>query len=792
MLLSERPSTQEWQVGRLFVGDHGAVLRNVLKRVGVEAEQFVHSSVIREMTKDPNLTVNQLERLLPPLLADIRAGRPKVIVPMGDIPLAATLNRTGCQKARGRVYWKKEWNCWVVPTVSINDILGEWGAARTLEHDIRRAVQVARCGYVPKPFDYEVVTTLPRLEWLVRRLAETTVDYCMFDTETTGLSFVKDRILCISFSNREGLAFTVPLTGWMGRTYWTDEQMPKVIDLLRQFLEGPTPKGAQNSTFDVLMIRSNWKIDVANVVVDPMYMHHAYDENLPHGMKFLSQEYEGNGDYKKEIDQYLPERGKKKDFTLIPDEALHKYCSQDSDEEYRVAHAVTADAERDGVRHIHDRITLPLVKVLAEASWKGILVDTEWMRYLHTINTKRLAVLEKECWDSVGEVFDISSNKQKSHILYDKLKLPVMKLNESGKPSVDEGALQLLGKAHPVIPKLLEIAGVLHDLTNYLMGYKKSKGMLEYLDGENRIHPAWFPWEVTGRVAANDPQVQNIKRTDKKNPEVTNFRKLLHVPEGWCWISSDYCQHEMNVIAYVAPDLNLQKACRTSDVHRAIASMAHNIAPEDVDSEMRDAIKTVGFGTNYGRTAFSIAAQYGKPVKWAEELQQRYFAIFPGIKTHFGNVEQALLRDGEIITPFGRKRHLYGIHTIMLRRRQAERIGCLDDIKHYRKMQSGMIRQAVNMTVQSPAADIWALASIRIADRLRADGLHAYLSIGHHDAWNGPCPMDEMDRTVRIVGEELCRPIPEIPGLLPKVEFKVGKYWGDKSIWIGEFGGSAA
>jgi len=791
MLLGDVPMPQEAQWGVPFTGDAGPILARLLWRIGMRRDQFILTYAIKESVSLKDLSEERLSPHVSSLVDDILEYKPLVVVAMGDIPnrmLGATAvdsNLDGRGKA-SRIVWDDH-QFSVLTTLSIRAPMAEWKDEKILEEDLRRAVLLRRKGYQEHNPRYVVVDSLAALKKVFEFLtqAATRSGYVLIDFEGTGLDVRKDVLKSVSFTVEPGMSYVVPIRGWMGTQPW-GENHDKMMVMLKDFLQSDVPKAGQNIiAFDALMVRQE-DMRIKNIKYDLMLIHHVCDENHRHGLGPIVNIYLGDGQYKDDIKKQIPPRGT---FDQIPSETLWAYNATDTEIPFRLTRTMIKEAKRDDTWKVYERISLPLARIMAEAKWNGINIDRQAISEMQVWCKHKVEELTAQCYELAKTTWNIASSDQTAKVLYDNLKLPCRKMTSGGKsgkgrPSVDKEALQSIADLHPVVPLLQEVRKLHHDVTNYLEGSGKKKGLLSHVADDGRVHPDWLVHGTkTGRISGGPHTIKRPQYDADGELVGFNFRRLFIPPPGWVWISADYCQHELRVLAYVAPDHNLIEACKAGDPHRKMASSIYEVSEDRITTEQREDTKRVVFGTNYGRGVYSIARQYDKDVSWAEALQAAYFAKYSGIKIHFKNVENIVNAAGEIVTPFGRKRHLYGIHILRQRLEQCE-YGS-DGYKRYFGMIGGMYRQAINFTVSVPASDILHLATIRIDSRFTDVGLRGRFVLSHHDAWNGVVPEDELDKSLSIVLEEMCRLVPEVPGLEPKVEYKLGRYWQDNSLGSG-------
>jgi DNA polymerase-1 len=802
MLVGEAPGWEEDRTGRNFAGDAGVLLNRVLGWVSIRREDVPVANILRcrpPSNRDP--TDEEIDACRPHLVDDIRRLNPKVVVLMGNFAAHSVLRvgRSGITKVRGSVRTSDEFpGVYFIPTLHPASALRRWQDELPLRRDLSLALRICREGYHQIETKYSVCRTPEEVEWVLRRLSDSTIDFCEVDSETTGFDCLSDKVVCVSFSNREGTGWAVPIVGYQGREVWSPDDKVRVVGALKRFLEGDTPKAMQNGQqFDRLMFRGSFGIEMEGLVVDSMLLHHLVDENLPHGLDFLSGWYtDVSGEYKD-----VPEMRKKGGASNVPDDKLWEYSSKDADVGYRVSRAVLRDAVTEDVLKVHNRITLPYARVMADAEWYGIRINMDTLNEYHELYMARYSDQVKKVYEAAGCEFDIRSPQQRVDVLFNKLKLPIVRRNPpcvsnpKGNPTTDAAALTELKKVHPVAGELIKATQIAHDIGTYLRGMNGNEGILKHVRSDGRVHPRWkLHGAVTGRLSSEDPAIQNIKR-DTDDPEQATFRRIFAATEEWVFLSFDYQQAELYVEAKVAPDDTLLdmllhppevqlpdgKVVKI-DVHMRVAGQKYGIPPELVTKEQRYFAKFVVFGLNYGETAYGLAEDLGCSEGEAQKYIDSYFSLFKGVAAHFAKTRAIVDSGGIIVSPFGRKRRLYAAP--MLKKALEERRHSKEVLGDFRRALNEMYRMAVNVTIQSPANDALGLGAIRIAERLRKYKLKGRLLISHHDAWHGECPEDELVDTAEIVKEELEKPIPELGGQVIPTEATIGRCWGDDSIKV--------
>jgi DNA polymerase I len=303
---------------------------------------------------------------------------------------------------------------------------------------------------------------------------------------------------------------------------------------------------------------------------------------------------------------------------------------------------------------------------------------------------ERMVALEREAHELAGQAFNMGSPKQIGEILFTKLGLPVKKKTATGVPSTDEDVLTELAADYPLPAKLLE-----HRSLSKLKGTYTDKLPLMINPATGRVHTNYAQAvAVTGRLASNDPNLQNIPI---RTAEGRRVREAFIAPPGHVILSADYSQIELRIMAHLSDDPNLLKAfAEGMDVHRATAGEIFGAEPAAVTSEQRRYAKVINFGLIYGMSAFGLAGNLGIERSAAAAYIERYFTRYPGVKRYMDETRASAKDKGYVETVFGRRLWLPEINSPNGPRR------------------AGSERAAINAPMQGTAADLIKLAMIAV------------------------------------------------------------------------------
>jgi DNA polymerase-1 len=376
------------------------------------------------------------------------------------------------------------------------------------------------------------------------------------------------------------------------------------------------------------------------------------------------------------------------------------------------------DAPR--LRDIYERIEMPTSRVLGRIERHGVLVDVDRLGRLSRELAERMVALEQQAHELAGQPFNIGSPKQIGEVLFGKLGLPVKKRTASGAPSTDEEVLQELAADYPLPARILEHRGLAKLKGTYT---DKLPQMVNPATG--RVHTNYAQAvAVTGRLASNEPNLQNIPI---RTPEGRRVREAFIAPPGHRIVSADYSQIELRIMAHLSGDEGMRRAFALGlDIHRATAAEVFGLDPGEVTSEQRRYAKTINFGLIYGMGAYGLSQSLGIEQKAARDYIDRYFSRFAGVRRYMEETKARAAEQGFVETVFGRRLYLPEIRGGSGPRR------------------SGAERQAINAPMQGTAADLIKLAMISVQDTLDREHRATRMVMQVHDELVFEVPLEEV------------------------------------------------
>jgi len=394
---------------------------------------------------------------------------------------------------------------------------------------------------------------------------------------------------------------------------------------------------------------------------------------------------------------------------------------------HRVLHPrVAADPE---LAHLYEAIEMPTREVLFRMERTGVLIDSRLLAEQSRQFAERLLGLEQQAYQLAGGPFNLGSPKQLGEILFERMKLPVVKKTATRQASTDEDVLETLAADYPLPKLILEHRGIAKLKSTYT---DKLPQMVNPHSG--RVHTTFAQaTAVTGRLASAEPNLQNIP---VRTAEGRRIREAFIAPPGHALLSADYSQVELRIMAHLSQDASLLSAFAAGeDIHRATAAEVFSVPMSEVTSEQRRYIKAVNFGLIYGMSAFGLAAQLNIERGAAQAFIDRYFTRYPGVAQYMQRTRELARKEGYVKTVFGRRLWLPDINAGGGPRRQAAE------------------RAAINAPMQGTAADLIKLAMVAVQSWLDREKLGAKLILQVHDELVFEAPESEVAR----LGTELPR-----------------------------------
>ncbi len=548
--------------------------------------------------------------------------------------------------------------------------------------------------------------------------------FCSFDTETTGLDPLKSELVGMSFSFAKHEAYYVPIS-----SEYTIAK--KTVEKFKCFFENENIlKIGQNIKYDILVLKK-YDVHVKGKLFDTMIAHYLLNPELRHNMDYLAETYLGYQTI--HIEDLIGPKGKNQlNMRHINPEKICNYACEDADITLQLYTILEKKIEEQELNRLLYDIELPLIYVLADMEYTGVKLDKSALAEYSKKLTNELISIESEIYKEAKIKFNINSAKQVGEVLFDKLQIVEKpKKTKTGQYVTSEETLQNLKNAHPIVGKILDYRGLKKLLSTYVDALPQ---LVDPKDG--KLHTSYNQTVTsTGRLSSSNPNLQNIPIREDQGKEI---RKAFIANDGCKFLSSDYSQVELRIMAHLSNDSNMIDAFNSGeDIHAATASKIFKVPIELVTNDMRRKAKTANFGIIYGISVFGLAERLNIPRSEAKQLIDGYFETYPQVKEYMDKSIEMAREKGYVETLFGRKRYLPDINS-----RNAT-------VRGYAE------RNAINAPIQGSAADIIKVAMNNIFDHLNKAGLQSKMILQVHDELNFNVNENEIEKVKEIVSEEM-------------------------------------
>jgi len=599
--------------------------------------------------------------------------------------------------------------------------------------------------------EYELITEEKQLDSWVKRITEKGI--VAFDTETTGLDPLQNKLVGISLSVEEGKACYIPISHFGAGENSTEENssggfdlfsvaddknkdIPKQISkeivlakLMPIFTSKSIMKIGHNIKFDILVMQNAYGKDidispiddtmVLSYVLDGTEHSHAMDELATHFLDYQTIKFEdvcGKG--KSQIT-----------FDKVELENALDYAAEDADITLRLYNLFKPRLLKENKASIYEYYDRPLISVLAKMEKNGIIVDKEKLAKLSVEFKEKLKGFEKEVFELAGEEFNIASPKQIGEILFDKLELKGKK-TKTGAWQTSAAVLEKLAEeGSEICSKILEWRSFAKLISTY------TDALIEQINqNTKRVHTNYTQTVVnTGRLSSNNPNLQNIPIRSEMGKKI---RECFIAKENHKLIAIDYSQAELRLMAHCANVKLLKQAfANGEDIHSSTAAQIFGVELKDVDSLMRRKAKAINFGIIYGISQYGLAKQIDVTPFEAKEYIDAYFEKFPEIKTYMEETKEFATKHGYVETPFGRKCIISGIND------------------KNKMIVSIAQRAAINAPIQGGSADMLKLVMVKLNKILEKYKTKMLLQV--HDELIFEVPNDEVDEVSKMIKNEM-------------------------------------
>ena len=557
------------------------------------------------------------------------------------------------------------------------------------------------------------------LEKMVKALMSATI-LCV-DTETTALDARTAQLVGISLCFDLDRSWYIPVghRDADGRLCSGQLELATVVEVLRPFLESPTlPKLGHNLKYDYTVLLQSGGLTLKGPLYDSLIAAYLIEEAgrsfklddlmLERGIRMTSFGQVTGGDKRPDC------------FAYVDIQAACDYSCEDVYAALLLWRQYEPRLQEMGLGRLFYEIEMPLVPILAKMEIVGISIDPDVLARLSAEFSAKLVVLEQEIYAVAGREFNINSPRQLGQILFDELHLPYGRKTKTGY-STDVKVLERLAVRHDLPARILDY----RTLAKLQSTYVERLALLQD-PATGRVHTSFNQTvTATGRLSSSNPNLQNIPiRSEDGN----RIRQAFVPAEGMVFLSADYSQIDLRVLAHYSQDKALIGAFRAGeDIHARTAAEIFGVSPLLITTDMRRVAKSINFGIVYGMSSFGLSEQLNIGRKEAQTFIDRYFRLYEGVKRFMGDVVAQARKDGYVTTLLGRRRNLPDIGSSnRVKREFAE-------------------RTAINTPIQGTAADIIKLAMVAVDQVISKNGLPARMLLQVHDELVFELPPADLD-----------------------------------------------
>ncbi|MFH1461917.1 MAG: DNA polymerase I [bacterium] len=595
-----------------------------------------------------------------------------------------------------------------------------------------------------------LVTSPTELENLINNLKKS--KEIAIDTETTGLRPLSDSLVGISFAFNKEEGFYIPFahkdeTPQLNR----QETLEKLKPI---FLNSKIKKIFHNAKFDLLVIKQ-YGFDVKNITFDTLIAANLLrkDDDEKINLKVLSVRYLNEPMHT--FQQIL--KGKYKDFSQVPIASAAEYAAYDSLQTFKLKPILEKELKKiPELNKIFNKLEMPLSQILFKMEFTGIKLNPEKLEEIGAEIEKQLKTIEKKIFTTIENNYakkwlsmNLNSPQQVQAFLFDELKLPEVRKTIKGQRGTGQEVLEELSKIHPIpgmILKYRELSKLKNTYINPLINEINPK--------IGRIHTSFSQTMVaTGRLSSSNPNLQNIPATTDHG-----IRSAFEADKGNIFLSADYSQVELRVLAHMTKDKNLITAFKNDiDIHTQTASQIFNVPITDVTKEQRQIGKRINFSIIYGLTPYGLSKDLDIKQSQAKEYIEKYFNTYPQVASWIEETAVKAEKDGFTQTLMGRRRYVPGLKE-----------------KNHSLYQAAK-RIAINSPVQGTSAELIKIAMLKINDTLEKKNLKAKIILQIHDELLLELPKEESEIIEKIIKKEMEN---VVKWTVPfKISIHTGKNW---------------
>ena len=546
---------------------------------------------------------------------------------------------------------------------------------------------------------YHLIDTEKDLKKLIQKMEN--VEVIAIDTETTSLSFFQAELVGISLSFQKDEGFYIPIKNTFSLDSFQIFDLKLIQNILNPIFQNEKIlKVGQNIKYDWLILESHG-FSLKGVIFDTMLASYVLQPAEKHSLDRLAEKHLSYQTIK--YHEIVGSGKNEKNMGEIEPKKIKNYASEDADITFRLFQVLKPKIEQNNLDYVFSSIEMPLVKVLKKIEFKGVFIEKKHFQSLSEKYQKQAEKTEQEIFDMIGEKFNIASNPELQHILFEKLKLsPTKKTTKSQGFSTDKNVLEELSDKHPVIEKILDFRKFSKLNSTYCQSLLKIINLKT-----NRVHTNYNQTiTVTGRLSSHNPNLQNIPIREKEGKEIREGFTVES--EDYTLLSLDYSQIELRIMAHISNDpMMIQAYQENKDIHKITASEIFNLPENEIDFEMRNQAKVVNFSVIYGITARSLSKKLKIDYKQAKDFIHSYKNRYSKVKQYMEDMPKFAREKGYVETVFKRKRFISD--------------------------ENFSPRISINSPIQGTSADIIKLAMIEIDKEIEKRNLKSQIILQVHD-----------------------------------------------------------
>ena len=596
--------------------------------------------------------------------------------------------------------------------------------------------------------EFITVSTLEALKKLIVEIK--TSKMMSLDTETTSLDPKLAELVGIAIAVSEKAGFYIPV----GHQLTLDSKITQldkseVLAALKEVLESKEIKKiGQNLKYDIRVLL-NQGIRVQGLFADTMVAAYALDSSGRHNLDYLCKKYLN---YEVVAFESVVGKGASQiTFDQVPIEAATRYSAEDAWTALMLWKVLEPKLQAQGVEKLYREVDLPIVEVVVDMEEAGIKVDVPFLQKLETEFQKELKEIESKVLSlSQNQNMNLNSPKQLGQFLFEELKLPTQGKTKTGF-STDASVLEKLAPLHEAPRLLLEYREISKLMGTYVLPLQDLRSKKD-----SRIRTSFhLTGTATGRLSSSDPNLQNIPTRSKRGQKI---REAFIAEEGMVFLSADYSQIELRILAHLSGDQSLVASfVNHEDVHRRTASEIFQVSPEHVSDEQRSFAKAINFGLMYGKSAFGLAEELGITRTEAKNMIEKYFTRYHGVKEFLDHQIIDAKERGYITTLLGRKRVLADIRS------------------SNHAVRANAERMAMNSPIQGSASDLIKVAMVDLHRELEAQNFKSRILLQVHDELVLECLQNEVD-AVKVLVKKIMENAIQMKVPL-EVNLETGPHW---------------